>query len=188
MVAMAPENTITYRIVPEESQVTYTVDEVFLSEGVVDATAVGVTSVIEGEVLYAPEHPQNSVVRPITVDISAFTSDDERRDQRIREEWLESARYPIATFIPTAIEGLPQTYAEGQPLNLHISGELTVRDIAQPQVFDTTVSIQDNRMQGTATTTIRMTDYGFNPPNIANVLRVDNNATITFTFVAVAEE
>jgi polyisoprenoid-binding protein YceI len=185
MVAMNPEDMITYRIVPEESQVIYTVDEVFLSEGVVDSTAVGVTQLVEGEILYDPDNVQNSIIRPITVDISAFASDEEQRDQRIREEWLESARYPIATFIPTAVEGLPQTYTEGQELAVQINGQLTVREVAQPQIFATVVKIEGNRMTGTATTTIQMTDYGFDPPNIAGVLRVDNDVTITFEFVAV---
>jgi polyisoprenoid-binding protein YceI len=174
----------TLTIVPEESQVFYTVDEQFLREGIVDATAVGVTQEIEGEVMLDPENPQNTEISTITIDISAFESDEERRDQAIRENWLESATYPIATFEPTSIEGLPESYTEGEELNFQIVGDLTVREQTQPVTFDTVAVYDGEALRGTATTTVQMTDFGFEPPNIANVLRAENDALLTFEFVA----
>jgi hypothetical protein len=43
-------------------------------------------------------------------------------------------------------------------------------------------------LTGTATTTVQMTDFGFEPPNIANVLRAENDALLTFEFVARPQE
>jgi polyisoprenoid-binding protein YceI len=171
-------------IVPDESMVMYAVDEVFLSEGVVEATAVGITRQIEGEILYDMQNPQNSEIGTITIDISAFQSDEERRDNAIRERWLESASYPLATFEPTEIQGLPESYTPGEEINLQITGDLTVRDVTNQVTFDTTGFIEDDKMQGIATTQILMTDYGFEPPDIANILRAENEVDITFEFVA----
>jgi polyisoprenoid-binding protein YceI len=178
----------TLTIVPEESQVFYTVDEQFLREGIVDVTAVGVTQEIEGEVMLDPENPQNTEISTITIDISAFESDEDRRDQAIRENWLESATYPIATFEPTSIEGLPESYTEGEELNFQIVGDLTVREQTQPVTFDTVAVYDGEALTGTATTTVQMTDFGFEPPNIANVLRAENDALLTFEFVARPQE
>jgi polyisoprenoid-binding protein YceI len=179
---------VTYTIVPEESQVQYVVDEQFLREGVVDATAIGVTQEIQGDVMFDPENPQNSDVGTLTIDISAFTSDSERRDNAIRENWLESATYPIATFEPTSIEGLPETYTEGEEITLQITGDLTVRETTSQTTFETTGVIEGNEMRGTATTTVLMTDFGFEPPDIAGVLRAENEVDIIFDFVARANE
>jgi polyisoprenoid-binding protein YceI len=174
----------TLTIVPEESQVFYTVDEQFLREGIVDVTAVGMTQEVEGEIMLDPENPQNTEIGTITVDISTFESDEDRRDQAIRENWLESATYPIATFEPTSIEGLPESYTEGEELNFQIVGDLTVREQTQPVTFDTVAVYDGEELRGTATTTIQMTDFGFDPPNIANVLRAENDALLTLEFVA----
>jgi polyisoprenoid-binding protein YceI len=173
-----------YTIVPEESEVQYAVDEQFFREGVVDATAIGVTQEISGQVQFDPDNPQNSSIGTITIDISAFQSDSERRDNAIREDWLESATYPIATFEPTSIEGLPDDYTYGEEVTLQITGDLTVRDQTSPTTFETTGVIEDDEMRGTATTTVLMTDFGFDPPDILNVLRAENEVDITLDFVA----
>lgn len=174
-----------YAIVPEESQVRYEVGEVFFREGNRFSTAIGVTQVITGEIRFDPSAPQYSTIGPINIDIQAFTSDDARRDNRIRQEWLESARFPIATFVTTSIEGLPTSYRYGEEITLQITGDLTIRDTTNSVTFETTGSItEDGTMTGTATTTIKMTDFGFNPPDIAGILRAENDAKIIFDFVA----
>lgn len=177
----------TFVIVPSESQVAYAVDEQFLRDGIRDFTAIGVTQEVEGTVTFDLANPQNSSVGPLTINISTFKSDDERRDNAIRDRWLESARFPLATFTPTSIEGLPTSYTEGTEITLQITGDLTVRDVTNPVTFVTTGVISGNEMRGTATTNILMTDFGFDPPSILNVLRAENGVAITFDFVARAD-
>mgnify|MGYP005843931967 CR=1 FL=1 len=171
-------------IVPSESQVAYAVNEQFLRDGIRDFTAIGVTQEVEGTVTFDPANPQKSSVGPLTINISTFKSDDERRDNAIRDRWLESARFPLATFTPTSIEGLPESYTEGEEITIQITGDLTVRDVTKPVTFETTGVIAGNEMRGTATTNILMTDFGFDPPSILNVLRAENGVAITFDFVA----
>ncbi len=174
-----------YAIVPEESQVSYEVGEVFFREGNRFATAIGVTQIITGEIRFDQRAPQYSTVGPINIDIQAFTSDDARRDNRIRQEWLESARFPIATFVPNAIAGLPASYTYGEEITLQITGDLTIRDTTNSVTFETTGSIaEDDTMIGTATTNIKMTDFGFDPPDIAGILKAEDDVKITFNFVA----
>ncbi len=174
----------TFVIVPAESVVTYEVAEVFLREGIVNNVAVGSTREIEGEIMFDQDNPQNSSISPITIDISAFQSDSERRDQAIRDNWLQSGTYPMATFVPTEIGGLPESYSEGEEVNLQITGDLTVRDVTNQVTFDTTGTIEGNEMRGIATTTVQMTDYGFDPPDIAGILRAENDVNLMFEFVA----
>lgn len=177
-------NAQPYVIVSEESQVTYTVDETFIREGNRLATAIGVTQIISGAVTLDPGNPQAASISPITIDISAFTSDSPRRDDAIRNDWLESAQYPIATFAPTNIQGLPATYTEGEEITLQIMGDLTVRETTQPVTFDFTGQLANKELTGTATTNIKMTDFGFDPPDIANILRAEDDVLLTFDLVA----
>ncbi|MGQ0549609.1 MAG: YceI family protein [Armatimonadota bacterium] len=171
-------------IVPAESQVTYRVGEVLISQGNRFNIAIGTTNAIRGEIVIDRASPRNSRIGPITVDISRFQSDSARRDNAIRDRWLESSRFPTAEFTPTSIEGLPETYAEGRELSLQMSGNLKVRDVTRPTTFTVTLRLQGTALTGVGNTTIRMTDFGFDPPSIFGILRAENEAKLEFRFVA----
>lgn len=182
--APASAGMVVFRIVREESQVTYEVGETFLNQNNRYAIAVGRTQQVNGEVRFDRANPRNSSVGTLTIDISTFTSDSPRRDNAIRDRWLESARYPLATFAPTAIEGLPETYTSGEEITLTITGDLTVREVTRPTTFTVTGAIDGETMRGVAETRIKMTDFGFQPPDIAGVLRAEDDVKISFSFVA----
>lgn len=185
--ALTPESAagpITYAIIPQESRVSYEVGEVFINRNNQYNLAIGVTQEITGEISLDLAAPRNSSVGPISINISAFQSDSSRRDDAIRRQWLESARFPIATFAPTQIDGLPETYTEGEEITLTIAGDLTVREVTRPATFEVRGRIAGEMMTGTATTSFKMSDFGIEPPNILNVLRSEDDVTVKFTFVA----
>ena len=173
-----------FEIKPEESQVNYEVGETFISQGNVFATAIGVTRQVTGQVNIDYTNPQNSTVGTITVDISRFTSDSNRRDNAIRDRWLESASYPMATFIPTSIEGLPAVGEEGVDYPLKITGDLTVKETTQQVTLDATIRLEGNVLTGTATTTLLMSDFGVGPISIAGILETQDEVKLTLNFVA----
>ncbi len=171
-------------IVPAESQVSYRVGEVFINQGNRFNVALGTTNVIRGELLIDRANPKSSKIGPITVDISRFQSDSARRDNAIRDRWLESSRFPTAEFTPTSIEGLPDTYTDGRELNLNVAGNLKVREVTRPTTFAVTLRLQGTTLTGVGNTMIRMTDFGFDPPSILGILRAENEAKLEFRFVA----
>ena len=171
-------------IVPAESQVIYRVAETFINENNRFNLAVGITQIVRGEIFVDRRNPQHSRVGTITVDISQFRSDNARRDRAIRERWLESARYPLAEFTPTAIRGLPAAYTEDREIALEITGNLKIREAVKPTIFATMLKLERNIVTGTAAATILMTDFGFDPPAIFGILRAENQARLEFKFVA----
>lgn len=173
-----------FAIVPEESQVSYRVGETFFNEDNRFYVAVGVTHGVAGEIFVDRAHPRQSRVGTITVDISQFTSDSARRDRAIRRRWLESSRYPTATFTPVAIEGLPDAIVEGQEIPVRISGNLQVRDVTRPVMFSGPLKLQGATLTGTVRATIQMKDFGFDPPSILGFLKAENQATLDFQFTA----
>jgi polyisoprenoid-binding protein YceI len=175
---------VVYKIVPGESQLQYEANETFLNENNRFNTAVGVTPQVEGEIRIDQAAPQNSSIGTITADISQFKSDSGRRDNAIRQRFLESSIYPTVTFVPTSIEGLPETYQEGQEIPIKISGDLTIRDVTKPVTFDAVVKITSNQLTGQATTSILMSDFGFGPISIAGILNTEDQVKVTLTFVA----
>jgi len=179
-----PAGRVVFKIAPGESEVQYEVEETFLNQNNRFAVAIGVTGQINGEIFADLANPPASTIGPISVDISQFKSDSSRRDNAIRQRFLESERYPIATFTPTKIEGLPESYQEGQDYTFKVSGDLTVRQVTLPVAFDITARLQDNTLTGTAATSILMSDFGVGPISLAGILQTEDLVKLTFRFVA----
>ena len=182
--APAAGSQTTFVIVPGESSVSYEVGEVFLNRDNAFNSAIGVTTEVNGSILIDYTNPQNSTIGPITVDISQFKSDSSRRDSVIRNDWLESSSFPIATFTPTLVESLPAAGQEGTDYTFQVTGDLTVKETTRTVTFTVTARLEGDTLTGTASTTILMSDFGVGPINIANILTTEDEVKLTFNFIA----
>lgn len=173
-----------YRVDPSRSQASYAVDELFFDvRGFV--RAVGTTQAVAGDIVVDHANLAESRVGQIVVDISQLTSDDPNRDRAIRNEWLESARYPLAIFNNARVHDAPLTWSEGLTFTLRMSGDLTVRTTTQPVTWDVEARMEGDTLYAKATTLVKMTQFGFQPPSLA-VLRVEDDVTLTLDLVAPA--
>lgn len=181
----AAAGTRTFEIEPEQSSMQYFVDEEFFGQAVPFVTAIGKTSALNGSVVLQIEGNTVQIEGgTFEADISTLTSDRPRRDQAIRDRWLQSSRYPIATFVASEALNVPADAAYGQDVSFQVSGDMTIREVTNPQMWDMTARIDDNTLSGVATTFFYMKDYGFDPPDIAGILRVTDGVTVTVNFVA----
>jgi polyisoprenoid-binding protein YceI len=174
---------VVYKIIPDESQVSYEVGETFLNDNRFNL-AIGVTKQIEGEITANKTDPTKSSIGPITVDISQFTSDSNRRDSAIRGRWLESEKFPKAVGKPTKIDTLPSSYKEGQDYTFKVTGDLKVRDVSKPVTFDVTARLNGDVLSGSAETTILLSDFGVGPISIGGMLNTEDKAKLILKFAA----
>ncbi|MDR7415489.1 MAG: YceI family protein [Armatimonadota bacterium] len=172
-----------YVVVSSESEARYRVGETFLGDNRFNE-AVGRTREVRGEIWVNRQNPAASRVGPIEVDISTLQSDSPRRDNAIRQRWLQSARYPKARFVSTEIRDAPATYREGQWVSVRVVGNLTVREVTRPVTWEARVRLLGTELRAEATTTIRMTDFGFQPPTILGFVRAENEAKLELDLVA----
>lgn len=179
-----PTTLERFVVVPGESQAVYRAGEVFFSQQNRFNVAVGTTNAIQGELWIDRTDPRRSRIGTMTVDISTLKSDQERRDSAIRNWWLESSRFPTAQFTPTAIRGLPEAYARGQEVFVQIEGRLRIRQVTRPVTFAARLLLDGNTLSGTATTTILMTDFGFDPPSILGILKAENQVNLELHLTA----
>lgn len=175
----------TFQVISDRSEATYQVQEEFFNRPVSIVNPIGRTQAIEGEFQLNINGSQVQLVNnQFLVDLRTLTSDEARRDQRIRDQWLESNTYPWAEFKATAIENFPENVAEGQEVSFKVVGDLTIRELTRPQTFDVTARLDGNTFTGQATTYLLMRDYGFEPPSILGILEVADGVTVTVNFVA----
>lgn len=174
-----------YAITAANSKATYKVNETFINQGNRLNTAQGTTGDVTGDITINKQNPSLSTIGTIKVDISKLASDSGQRDNQIRNRWLESTKYPTATFVPKRLEGLPTTpYTEGQELTFKIIGDLTIRTVTKEVTFDATGKIVGDLFTGTSTTKFNMTDFGFDPPDIAGIVKAENGVELTMTIEA----
>ena len=174
-----------YKIVPDKSKATYKVGENFINQGNQYNLAEGSTGDVNGELVIDRTNPSRSTIGEIKVDISKLESDSERRDDQIRGGWLESAKYPTATFKTKRLEGLPTgPYTDGQDLTFKIIGDMTIHNTTKELTFETTAKIVNGVLTGTAVAKFNMTDFGFDPPSILGILKAENAVELVMTIEA----
>ena len=171
-----------YHIDPAQSEAHYEVAETFFQGNRLNL-AIGRTKGVAGDVLVDFANPANSQVGTIVIDVSQLTSDENRRDNFIRHDGLQSSLYPQVTFKPTKIEGLSASVKPGDQLTFKVTGDLTVKQTTKPVTFDVTLTANQDQLKGTATTQILLSDFGAGPIQIA-LLQTEDKAKLVFDFVA----
>lgn len=173
----------TFTIVPEQTEASYEVREKFLNRDLPNM-ALGKTNAVAGELQVSLDGKPSGKVTKITVDLRTLTSDSRRRDGRIRTQWLESDTYPFAEFTSTDAQGAPDSYTQGQEVNFKLTGDMKIRDVIKPVTFDVKGKLAGDTITGSATSKILMKDFGFDPPNVAGMLTVEDGVTVTINFTA----
>lgn len=186
-VLAAPTETQTlYRIDPNQSQASYSVQEVYV--GTIDGKlVVGETNGIAGDVLIDWNDFTQSQLGMITVDVEQLTSDSRQRDRQIRRSYLESSKYPEATFIPEEAQAFPSTVGLGESVQFVIHGFLTVKDITVLSDWTIDLTLKEDKLLGRATTTILMSDFGVGPISIVGLLATEDEMQLTLEFVALPD-
>jgi polyisoprenoid-binding protein YceI len=109
------------------------------------------------------------------------------RNRAINNRILFTDEHEYITFTPTAVAGLPESAAVGEPITFQISGDLTVAGTTQPVTFNAQVTpVSATRLEGSAGTTIRYADFGIAIPQVPSVTGVDEQVVLEIEFVAEA--
>lgn len=182
----------TYVIIPAESKASYQVKEEFFAGALAKyginaglADVVGSTQEIEGQLQLNFDNLSQALgENQFSVKMNTFTTTRNQRDQYIRENGPRFNDFPLATFTANAIEGAPANYKTGEEVSFQLVGELTIRETTKPVTFAIKATILGNRLSGVATTRLKMSDFGIDPPNFANTLTVADEFGIEVTITA----
>jgi polyisoprenoid-binding protein YceI len=178
-----------YHLDPARSEASYSAEEKLLSGGAdTPVKRVGTTQAVAGDILLNDIDVGASKIGEIVVDISQLTSGDQMRDNALRRQWLESSKFPLATFRSARLEGCPTAVREGQLFTCRLSGELTIHGITQSATWVLEAQLRDNNLTGSATTEIKMSSFGVQLPEIMGTLKVLDDTDLKLDFVAVPGE
>jgi polyisoprenoid-binding protein YceI len=175
----------TYKIVPAQTTASYSVYEDLIFQNKPNNDAIGTTHSVSGN--FQISTGSSPVVKDMTikVDLRTLQSDSSMRDGHVQSA-LDTTDYPYATFVSVSTQGLPTSYTDGQTIRFTLLGNLTMHGKTNGETFTVQSKVVGNTIMGTATTTIYMTDFGIQPPTLANIAIVQNKTVITLNFTAQA--
>jgi polyisoprenoid-binding protein YceI len=166
------------------SEARFIIDEILRGD---PFTVVGVTNQVDGELTVDLANPSQTEIGEITVDVSTLATDNNMRNRAINNFILNTSQYQFVHFAPTALLALPQEITVGQTIEFQIEGELTIRTITQPVVFDVVVDlVSDQEIRGLASTVILRDDFNLTIPSVPQVAGVDEDLRLEIEFVATA--
>lgn len=176
----------TFQIESSQTTASYSVYENLIFQNKPNNDAIGTTHSVSGSFKIREGSSPLVAGMNIQVDLRTLQSDSSRRDGYIQQNTLQTDSYPYATFVSVSTQGLPASYADGQTIHFQLIGNLTMHGKTNKETFDVQGKVVGNTISGTATSTIYMTDFGIQPPNLANIAIAQNKVVITLAFTAKA--
>jgi len=174
--------TVLFEIVSEESEVRFVIDEVLNGT---PTTVVGATDQVAGQLAIDTENVTNTQIGVIQINARTLTTDSDMRNRAISNRILYTDDYEYIIFTPTAITGLPESVTVDDVLTFQVTGDLTIRDVTLPVTFDMQITaVAENRLEGSASTTIRYSDFGISIPEVPSVTDVSEEVSLQFDFAA----
>ncbi len=169
-------------IVPEESLVTFTLDETLRG---LPTTVVGQSRAVAGQIAIDFADPTTAQIGPILINARTLLTENEFRNNAIQNFILQTEAYELITFTPQQISGLPAQFTANEPVTLTIQGDLTIRDVTQPVTFAATVTADGRtELTGSAAAQISLADFALTIPDAPGVANVSEVVGLRIDFIA----
>lgn len=162
--AVASERVL--RLDPGETKVTF----------VLAATAhevEGTLAVRSGEIRFDPE--TGSASGQITVDATRADTGNAKRDRKMHDDVLESARFPLIVFRPRSFSG---KYREMGTSSVELGGTMSIHGNDHPMKLAAEITVDGDRLSGETTFSIPFVAWGMKDPSWF-VLRVAKEVEVT---------
>jgi polyisoprenoid-binding protein YceI len=136
--------------------------------------AIGATKTLSGIIVTTKDGKIVKEQSKITIDISKLQSDKGQRDNFLRNNTLQTNRYPNVVFIPTEAQGLAWPIKDGT-IEFKLIGDMTVREVTKSIPWDVKLTVTGNDAKGQATTSFKFAFFNIDQPRVPTVLSIEDN-------------
>ena len=148
-----------------------------LFANVAESTATGRTNNVTGTLTIAGT-TVNGVT--VTADLRNLTSDNSMRDGRIRDQGLESNRFPEAKFVLTTPITLSALPAAGETIKVDGTGDFTLHGVTKKVTIPLEARWDGKAIQVIGTLPVVFGDYNISAPSSPLVASIDDHAEMEF--------
>ena len=151
----------------------YRVQEELVSIGA--KTAVGRTPDVSGTLDF---DGTTLTAADFSVDTTTLQSDEDRRDNAIRSQALETDQFPTATFVLTEPVSVGEIPADGETVAIEATGDLTLHGVTKGVTFPLEAALRDDVIVVTGSLDVQFADYDIDRPTSGAVLSVEDHGVI----------
>ena len=144
--------------------------------------AIGATKNVTGQIVVGSDGKVMKESSKLTIKLDELKSDQTRRDNYLRRSTLETAKYPTAELVPSALEGLLLPIPAGSSQTFSLRGDLTVHGVTHPTTWNVTARAEGKDIVGTASTAFTFKDFGLEQPRVPIVLSVADTIKLEYDF------
>ena len=173
--------TTRYVVAPTGNEARYRVREQ-LAGFDLPRDAIGATKNVTGQIVVGSDGKVMKESSKLTIKLDELKSDQTRRDNYLRRSTLETAKYPTAELVPSALEGLLLPIPAGSSQTFSLRGDLTVHGVTHPTTWNVTARAEGKDIVGTASTAFTFKDFGLEQPRVPIVLSVADTIKLEYDF------
>jgi len=149
-----------------------------------DSDAVGETQDVEGAIMFNPDGSVDSARSVIDINLLTLKTDEEDRDKYLRNNSLESEKFPTATLVAKEVRGLPWPMPSDGEAVFQLISDLTVHGVTKEILWEVAVQFGDDQVAGLAKTNFIFADFEMEKPSAFIVLSVVDDIRLELEFVA----
>jgi polyisoprenoid-binding protein YceI len=163
-----------------ESVVGYRVREKLASLSA-QSDAVGRTSSITGTATITSSGGTVSVTSAeFSVDMTTLASDKQMRDNRLRNDGIQTSSFPTSTFKLTSPVAIPANATTGAQVDVTLHGDLTLHGVTKTVDIPVKAQLNGSLIQVLGSLAFPFSDFSINAPNIGGFVAVEDHGTLEF--------
>ncbi len=136
-----------------------------------ESDAVGRTSDVTGTITVVETAGGAQLTAgEIAIDTTTITSDEDRRDNRLRTEGLQTDQFPTATFVLTQPVDVPAAAIDGTPTDVTLVGDLTLHGVTNSVEIPAQAQLTDGQIQVAGSLTFPLADFDITAPNVGGFI------------------
>jgi polyisoprenoid-binding protein YceI len=147
-----------------------------------ESDAVGRTDKVNGSMTLTTSDGKTTLTAgTITVDTTSITSDESRRDNRLRTEGLQTDRYPTATFTITQPVEIPAAALTGTASYVTLVGDLELHGVRKSVSIPAQAQLANGTISVAGSLDFPLSDFGITAPSIGGfIVSIEDNGTLEF--------
>jgi len=147
-----------------------------------ESDAVGRTDQVTGSITLESNGSTTTLIAAtITVDTTSITSDESRRDNRMRDEGLQTDTYPTASFTLTQPVEVPAAALSGTASDVTLTGDLTLHGVTKSVQIAAKAQLVDGTVQVAGSLSFPLSDFSIVAPNIGGfIVSIADSGTLEF--------
>jgi polyisoprenoid-binding protein YceI len=120
----------------------------------------------------------------IAIDTTTITSDEGRRDNRLRSEGLQTDQFPTATFTLTQPVDVSAAAIAGTATDLTLIGDLTLHGVTRSVEIPAQAQLTDGQIQVAGSLTFPLADFEITAPNVGGfIISIADEGALEFLVV-----